>query len=94
MLAPVGATAAFEHGAERVDVNGKSVSVFRAFSYSQTFNVLGLPSVAVPAGRAANGLPIGVQVVGRPFEERTVLSAAAIIEAALGGWRSASGVFL
>jgi len=47
--------------------------------------------VAVPAGRTANGLPIGVQVVGRPFEERAVLSAAAIIEAALGGTH-ASGV--
>lgn len=89
ILAPVGATTAFEHGAERVEVNGKSISVFRAFSYSQTFNVLGLPSVAVPAGRTANGLPIGVQVVGRPFEERNVLSAAAIIEAALGTHASA-----
>ena len=49
ILAPVGATAAFEHGAERVEVSGKSISVFRAFSYSQTFNVFGLPSVAVPA---------------------------------------------
>jgi len=93
ILAPVGATAAFEHGAERVKINGKSISVFRAFGYSQTFNVLGLPSVAVPAGRTANGLPIGVQVVGRPFEEHTVLSAAAIIEAALGGWQKPAGVF-
>ncbi|HKO34864.1 MAG TPA: amidase [Pyrinomonadaceae bacterium] len=84
ILAPVGATVAFEHGAERVEVGGKSISVFRAFSYSQTFNVLGLPSATVPAGRTANGLPIGVQVVGRPFEERSVLSAAGIIEAALG----------
>ncbi|HEX6190153.1 MAG TPA: amidase [Pyrinomonadaceae bacterium] len=84
ILAPVGATAAFAHGAQRVEVSGKSISVFRAFSHSQTFNVLGLPSVAVPAGRTASGLPIGVQVVGRPFEERNVLSAAAIIEAALG----------
>ena len=87
MLAPVGATAAFEHGAERVAVGGKSISVFRAFSYSQTFNVLGLPSVAVPAGRTANGLPIGLQVVGRPFEERNVLTAAALLEASLGGWQ-------
>jgi Asp-tRNA(Asn)/Glu-tRNA(Gln) amidotransferase A subunit family amidase len=91
ILAPVGATTAFGHGAERVEVAGKSISVFRAFSYSQTFNVLGLPSVAVPAGRTANGLPIGVQVIGRPFEERTVLTAAGIIESALGGTH-ASGV--
>ena len=86
ILAPVGATAAFEHGRHRVDINGTYVNVFRAFSYSQTWNVFGLPSVAVPAGKTSQDLPIGVQVVGRPFEEMTVLAAAAIIEEALGGW--------
>jgi len=87
ILAPVGSTPAFEHGARRVTVNDESISVFRAFSYAQTFNVFGLPSVVVPAGRSASGLPIGVQVVGRPFEERRVLAAAAAIEEALGGWK-------
>jgi amidase len=86
ILAPVGSTPAFEHGARRVEVSGESISVWRAFSYSQTFNVFGLPSVAVPAGRSAEGLPIGVQIVGQPFAERTVLAAAALLEAALGGW--------
>lgn len=80
ILAPVGATPAFEHGAQRLEINGRSVSVFRAFSYAQTFNVFGLPSVVVPAGRALEGLPIGVQIIGRPFEEQTVLAAAAVIE--------------
>jgi len=87
ILAPVGATTAFEHGRHRVDVNGTYVNVFRAFSYSQTFNVFGLPSVVVPAGKTSRGLPIGVQVIGRPFEELSVLAAAAIIEEALGGWQ-------
>jgi amidase len=87
ILAPVGSVPAFEHGASRVDVNGQSISVFRAFSYSQTFNVFGLPSVVVPAGRSSLGLPIGVQIVGRPFAEHTVLAAAAIVERALGGWQ-------
>ncbi len=87
IFAPVGSVPAFEHGASRVDVNGQSISVFRAFSYSQTFNVFGLPSVVVPAGRSALGLPIGVQIVGRPFAEHTVLAAAAIVEKALGGWQ-------
>lgn len=89
ILAPVGATVAFEHGATRVEVQGRSISTFRAFSYSQTFNVFGFPSVAVPAGRTVGGLPIGVQIVGRPFEEGRVLAAASIIEAALGGWQEA-----
>jgi Asp-tRNA(Asn)/Glu-tRNA(Gln) amidotransferase A subunit family amidase len=87
ILAPVGSTPAFEHGARRVEVSGESISVWRAFSYSQTFNVFGLPSVAVPAGRSAEGLPIGVQIIGRPFEERTVLATAEILEQALGGWQ-------
>jgi Asp-tRNA(Asn)/Glu-tRNA(Gln) amidotransferase A subunit family amidase len=87
ILAPVGSTPAFVHGDRRVEVNGQSISVFRAFSYSQTFNVFGLPSVVVPAGRSAEGLPIGVQIVGRPFEEEMVLAMAAVIEAAAGGWQ-------
>ncbi len=87
ILAPVGSTPAFEHGAQRVTVKGESLSVFRAFSYSQTFNVFGLPSAVVPAGRSKEGLPIGVQIIGRPFEERIVLVAAAIIEEGLGGWQ-------
>lgn len=85
IIAPVGGTCAYKHGARRVEINGESVSVFRAFSYSQTYNVFGLPSVAVPAGRTAQGLPIGVQVIGRPFEEQTVLAVAEIIESANGG---------
>jgi amidase len=93
IVAPVGATCAFKHGAERLDIRGESVSVFRAFSYSQTFNVFGFPCVAVPAGRSRAGLPIGVQVIGRPFQEWTALAAAAIIEEALGGWQRA-GSFL
>jgi Asp-tRNA(Asn)/Glu-tRNA(Gln) amidotransferase A subunit family amidase len=87
ILAPVGSTPAFEHGARRVDVNGESISLFRAFSYSQTFNVFGLPVVVVPAGRSAEGLPIGVQIIGRPCEESTALAAAALIEEMLGEWR-------
>jgi len=86
ILAPVGSTPAFEHGKQRVKVAGQSISIFRAFGYSQAFNVFGLPSVVVPAGRTLGGLPIGVQIIGRPYEERTVLAAAKLIEEALGGW--------
>lgn len=84
ILAPVGAVPAFLHGAERVDVKGESISTFRAFSYSQTFNVYGLPAVSVPVFQSSEGLPIGVQIVGRPFEEDKILAAAAIIEGSVG----------
>jgi len=81
LLAPVGATPAFAHGAKRIEVKGESISVFRAFSYSQTFNVFGLPAVTVPVSSCAEGLPIGVQIIGRPFEEYAILALAKIIEA-------------
>jgi amidase len=87
ILAPVGATHAFEHGARKVTVGDQQLSIFRAFSYAQTFNVFGLPVACVPVGRSREGLPIGVQIVGRPFEEESVLAAAHIIEGALGGWQ-------
>ncbi len=86
ILAPVGSTPAFEHGKQRVKVAGQSISIFRAFGYSQTFNAFGLPSAVVPTGRSDEGLPIGVQIIGQPHEEQTVLAAAKLIEEALGGW--------
>jgi Asp-tRNA(Asn)/Glu-tRNA(Gln) amidotransferase A subunit family amidase len=87
IIAPVGATHAFEHDARRLEIAGQSVSVFRAYGYSQAFNVYDLPSVCVPAGRSREGLPIGVQIVGRPFAEESVLAAALILEKSLGGWQ-------
>ncbi len=86
LIAPVGATAAFAHGTHKLTVADQTISTFRAFSYCQTFNVFDLPVVTVPAGRSSEGLPIGVQIVGPPFAEETVLTAAAIVEQALGGW--------
>ena len=80
VIAPVGATNALPHDTLKIDVEGKRVGTFRAFSYSQTFNVFDLPAVSVPAGRSADGLPIGVQVIGRPFAERELLAAAAIVQ--------------
>jgi amidase len=87
LLAPVGAVAAFAHGARRVEVGGEGVNTFRAFGYAQACNVFGLPAACVPAGRTREGLPVGVQIIGRPFEERLVLAAARVLEDALGGWQ-------
>ena len=87
IIAPVGATPAYKHGTLKLTVGERTLSTFRAFSYSQTFNVFDLPVAVVPAGRSLEGLPIGVQIIGRPFAEDTVLAAAAIIEEALGGWQ-------
>ncbi len=54
--------------------------------YTQWFNILGNPAVVVPVWQSAGGLPIGVQVVGRPFEDRLVLAVAKAIEQGCGGY--------
>ncbi len=83
IIAPVGATPAYAHDTLKVTVKGSTMGTFRAFGYAQTFNVFDLPVVTVPAGRSPDGLPIGVQIVGRPNAEEIVLTAAEIVEQAL-----------
>jgi Asp-tRNA(Asn)/Glu-tRNA(Gln) amidotransferase A subunit family amidase len=83
LLCPVGATPAYKHDTLKVLVNGSSMGNFRAFSYAQAFNLFDLPVVTVPAGKSKEGLPIGVQVVGRPFEEELVMKVAEVVEKGL-----------
>jgi len=59
----------------------------RDISYTLTFSLTGWPCIAVRAGASPEGLPIGVQVVARPWREDVALAVARLIEAALGGWR-------
>lgn len=80
ILAPVGATPAFEHGSLKLRVRDVDIGTFRAFGYAQAFNVFDLPVVTVPVGKSEKGLPIGVQIVGRPKEELKILRIAAILE--------------
>ena len=49
---------------------------------NRPFSFLGFPSIGVPCGRTRDGLPLGLQLAGRPFEELTILRAAAAYEAA------------
>jgi Asp-tRNA(Asn)/Glu-tRNA(Gln) amidotransferase A subunit family amidase len=84
ILAPVGSTPAFEHDTLKLSVQNKEIGTFKAFGYSQAFNVFDLPVVTVPVGKSAEGLPIGIQIVGRPNEETTILKVAQVLESGLG----------
>ncbi|HXF81867.1 MAG TPA: amidase [bacterium] len=53
--------------------------------YTNPFNVTGFPAASVPCGFTARGLPVGLQIVGRPFDDAAVLRVAAVYEAAAGG---------
>jgi amidase len=87
LICPACAVPAFRHGEREWMVQGRKVEYLKAMSYSQWFNLLGNPAAVVPVGRSAEGLPIGVQIVGRPWEDEAVLAVAAKIEAATGGFR-------
>ena len=89
LLSPVSAGPAFRHGERTLTVEGKSVDYLDYFSYSQYLNLLGNPAAVVPMGSSPEGLPIGVQIIGRPWEEERVLAVAARVERA-GGWRPPS----
>jgi Asp-tRNA(Asn)/Glu-tRNA(Gln) amidotransferase A subunit family amidase len=91
-LCPVNAVPAFRHGERSWTVEGRTVEYLDASSYSQWFNLLGNPGAVVPMERSDDGLPIGVQVVGKPWEEELVLAVAAVIERA-GGWTAPPKVF-
>ena len=85
-VCPVAAVPAFRHGERSWRVGGADVGYLDAMSYTQWFNILGNPAAVVPVGRSPEGLPIAVQVVGRPFEEEIVLAVAAQIEREAGGY--------
>ncbi|MFG1423446.1 Asp-tRNA(Asn)/Glu-tRNA(Gln) amidotransferase subunit GatA [Roseixanthobacter liquoris] len=52
--------------------------------FTVTVNLAGLPGISVPAGFSADGLPLGLQMIGRPFEEETLFSLAQVIEDGAG----------
>jgi amidase len=56
------------------------------FIYTLPFSLTGYPCVVVRAGTCAEGLPIGVQIVARPWQDPVALAGARCIEQALGGW--------
>lgn len=87
LLCPACAIPAFRHGEREWTVQGRQVEYLKAMSYSQWFNLLGNPAAVVPVGKSPEGLPIGVQIVGRPWEDETVLAVAAKIEESCGGFR-------
>jgi len=87
LLCPAAAIPAFRHGERSWTIEGKTVEYLDAWSYTEWFNLLGNPAAVVPVGHSAEGLPIGVQIVGRPWEEEQVLTVAAALERECGAWK-------
>lgn len=84
LLCPAASVPAFRHGERKWTIDGQTVEYFDAMRYTQWFNTLGAPAAVVPVGRSPEGLPIGVQIVARPFEDELALGVAAIVDDAFG----------
>ena len=85
LLAPVCAVPAFPH--EDAGWGPLQKADFaRTMSYSQHYNLLGNPAATVPVAQTSRGLPIGVQIIGRPYREDEVLAVAEVLDQKFG-WR-------
>jgi aspartyl-tRNA(Asn)/glutamyl-tRNA(Gln) amidotransferase subunit A len=88
LFTPTTPTAAPLIGQKQMEMDGKMHDVRLATTrFMRGINVLGLPALSIPCGKTADGLPIGLQIIGRAFEEHVVLRAGAALEDALPGSR-------
>ncbi|HML09062.1 MAG TPA: Asp-tRNA(Asn)/Glu-tRNA(Gln) amidotransferase subunit GatA [Xanthobacteraceae bacterium] len=81
VLTPATPSAAFAVGEKgRVD----PIEMYLNDVFTVTVNMAGLPGISVPSGLDANGLPLGLQLIGRPFAEESLVALGAVIEEAAG----------
>jgi Asp-tRNA(Asn)/Glu-tRNA(Gln) amidotransferase A subunit family amidase len=85
LLSPVSSAPAFRHGEGNYNPGTGYRDTMR---FSQWLNLAGFPGASVPVSLSKEGLPIGVQVIGRPFEEELVLAVAEALEQSRGAWQS------
>ena len=81
ILTPATPSAAFGIGEK---ANADPVEMYLNDVFTVTVNMAGLPGIAVPAGLDSQGLPLGLQLIGRPFDEETLFAAAQVIEDSAG----------
>lgn len=90
LVAPTTMRPASRIGEDPVEVEGVQLSTGAAFaSLTMPFNIAGIPAISLPCGFSGEGLPIGLQIAGRPFDEATVLRAAFAYECATDWHRRA-----
>jgi len=81
LLTPATPSAAFGVGEKS---SGDPVEMYLNDVFTVTVNMAGLPGIAIPAGRDGQGLPLGLQLIGRPFDEETLFSLGHVVEQAAG----------
>ncbi len=84
LLCPVASIPAFRPGERSWTIDDRAVGYLDAVRHTQWFNTLGAPAAVVPVGRSPEGLPIGVQIAARPYEDEVALGVSAVVDAAFG----------
>ena len=82
ILTPATPSAAF--GIADQEMAADPVKMYLNDIFTVTVNMAGLPGIAVPAGKDGQGLPLGLQLIGKPFDEETLFAAARVIERSAG----------
>ena len=91
ILSPVCGVPAFRHRERKWKTDSRPIGLFEAMMPVTPWNLLGMPAVTIPFGMSADGLPIGVQLIGRPYEEERILQVAARLEEARGAFPGPPG---
>jgi aspartyl-tRNA(Asn)/glutamyl-tRNA(Gln) amidotransferase subunit A len=76
ILTPTAPSSAFKIGAKTED----PISMYLNDVFTVPINLAGLPAISIPGGSDESGLPLGLQLIGKPFDEQTVLNAAYALE--------------
>ena len=84
LLTPVCSVSAFRHGEREWLIEGQRVDYLEAMRFTQWFNLLASPAAVVPIGVSPDGLPIGVQIAGRPYEDEYVLRISSVLDETFG----------
>ncbi|GAA4019832.1 amidase [Allokutzneria multivorans] len=94
VLCPITPTPAFPHDhnddvfGRRIDIDGVEYPYFDQLVWAGVATMPGLPATAIPTGLTPEGLPVGVQLIGPMFEDRTPLRLAELLEQKIGGFHA------
>jgi amidase len=94
VVCPITPTPAFPHDhnpdllERRIDIDGVEYPFFDQLVWAGLATMPGLPATAVPAGLSPDGMPVGVQLIGPMFEDRTPLRLAELLEQRIGGFQA------
>jgi amidase len=97
VLAPAFGTVAFPHDANpdprgrTLSINGTATPYFGQLAWPGLATFANLPATAAPIGQTAEGLPVGVQIIGGFLEDRTTIAFAGLLEREFGGFRKPPG---